>query len=464
MKTNTARPRVTNHEGVAASAIPPIEQLRRTVLACMLWEAGFYEDGVAIADRIRDLVAVCNPFDVSALAVDARTRQHLRHVPLLLVRELARTPARCEDGLIASTIDLVIQRADEPAELLSLYWQGGDRRAVAAGRAIPHQMKVGLARALQKFDAYQLGKWKGAGKAIRLRDVLFLTHAKPRDEAQAALWKQLADDTLPTPDTWETSLSAGADKRATFERLIAEGRLGYVALLRNLRNMHSAGVPLDVVAPALLAGAARSRVLPFRFIAAARAVPAWESAIEAGMMTAVAALPKLPGRTIALIDVSPSMNAALSTKSDLTRRDAAGALAILLRGICDDVRVFAFSSTTGEVPPRRGMALLDAIGRAVRSDGTLLGAACRHVAAAAPSADRLIVFTDEESQDPVPAPHVRGYLVNVATSERGVGYSDWLHINGFSEAVVQYIAACEGMPAMPAGAAPGDDDGSAAAD
>lgn len=69
----------------------------------------------------------------------------------------------------------------------------------------------------------------------------------------------------------------------------------------------------------------------------------------------------------------------------------------------------------------------------------------QYVAKAAPKADRVIVFTDEESQDPVGRPHCKGYMVNVATTKNGVGYGDWTHINGFSEAVVQYVAAAEGV-------------------
>ncbi len=49
-----ARPRT--HEGAPAVAITPEQALRRSVLACMLWENEFYESGVAIAGRIRELV------------------------------------------------------------------------------------------------------------------------------------------------------------------------------------------------------------------------------------------------------------------------------------------------------------------------------------------------------------------------------------------------------------------------
>lgn len=437
MRTNVKPAPVFNHEGVRASNIQPIEQLRRTVLACLLWESGFYEDGEAIADRIKRLVPLCQPHDVAELAIEAREKQKLRHVPLKLVRELARDSKRAPEGLVASTLERVIQRADELSEFLAMYWNGDGRKPIAK------QVKRGLAQAFQKFDEYALAKYNSRDAKIKLRDVLFMVHAKPKDEAQGELWKRLVDGRLQPADTWEVALSAGGDKREVFERLIREGRLGHLALLRNVRNMHASGVDAPLVFEALKAGALKSKALPFRYVAAARAAPAWEPAIDAAMQIALGGLDRLAGKTAVLIDTSPSMRVNLSAKSDLTRSDAAGALAVLLRGVCEEARVFAFSAAVAEVPPRAGMALFDAIDRAVPSNGTLLGKAVARVAAAMPDADRLVVFTDEESQDAVGKPHCRGYMVNVAQSQLGVGYGDWTHINGFSEAVVQYIQALE---------------------
>jgi hypothetical protein len=432
MRVNLAPKPVFNHEGVKASHVQPIEELRRTVLACMLWEKGFYESGEAVANRIKRLVKEALPHEVAALAIEAREQQRLRHAPLLLVRELARYPSRFS---VADTLCRVIQRADELAEFLALYWSEGKK-------PLAKQVKKGLACAFEKFNEYQLAKYNRES-TVKLRDVLFMVHAKPRDEEQAALWKRLAEGTLMTPDTWEVALSAGANKKEAFERLLREGKLGYMALLRNLRNMHQAEVDSGLVFEALADGAAKSKALPFRYVAAARAVPAWEPQIDQAMQVALSGLDKLPGKTAVLVDVSPSMNVQLSSKSDLTRRDAAGALAVLLRGVCSEVRVFAFSTQVGEAPPRNGMALLDAIKNAAPSNGTLIGNAVRHVSKVMHDADRLIVFTDEESQDVVPAPHCKGYMVNVATTKNGVGYGDWTHISGFSESVVSYIAASE---------------------
>src|SRR5262249_39813724 len=160
----------------------------------------------------------------------------------------------------------------------------------------------------------QLAKYDRDGP-VRIRDVLFLVHAKPADEAQAAVWKQLVDGELPSPDTWEVALSSGQDKRETFERLIAEKKLGGLALLRNLRLMQAAEVPRQTIADAI--GAMRTdRILPYRFITAARYAPDFEPELEAAMLKSIQGYARLPGRTRLLIDVSGSMFYPLSAQSE----------------------------------------------------------------------------------------------------------------------------------------------------
>src|SRR5437667_12056317 len=102
-----------------------------------------------------------------------------------------------------------------------------------------------------------------ANRLVKLRDVPFLCHAKPKDEAQAALWKKLVENTLEPPDTWEVALSTGKDKRENFERLLREGKLGGMAVLRNLRLMLASGVDPKLVRERLDQGVARALPLPF---------------------------------------------------------------------------------------------------------------------------------------------------------------------------------------------------------
>jgi 60 kDa SS-A/Ro ribonucleoprotein len=424
-----ARPRT--HEGAPAAAITPEQALRRSVLACMLWENEFYESGVTIADRIRELVPQVEPARVAALAVEARSSMKLRHAPLLLVREMARHATH--RALVAQSLTSIIQRADELAEFVAIYWYGG-RAPLSA------QVKKGLAASFTRFDEYALAKYDRAG-VVRLRDVLFLSHAKPVDAEQAALWKRLIAGELATPDTWEVALSTGHgdNKRATWERLLTERKLGALALLRNLRNMKDAQVDEPLVLDAL-AAMKTDRVLPFRFLAAARHAPQWEEPLESAMIRAVADRAKLPGHTVLLVDVSGSMVAPISRRSEMQRTDAAYGLAILLREIAEKVSIYTFSDEAKLVPPRRGFALRDAMEASQPHSGTFLGKALDAVSA---PYDRIIVITDEQSHDRIAAPRARGYVINVASARNGVGYGPWIHIDGWSEAVLEYIREAE---------------------
>lgn len=417
------------HEGAPAKRISDEQALRRSVLACLLWENQFYEDGVEIAGRIRELVPKVEAAKVAALAIEAREAMKLRHAPLYLIREMARHASH--RALVSETLARVIQRADELAEFVAIYWADG--RAPLSG-----QVKKGLAGAFPKFDEYALAKYDRAG-AVRLRDVLFLCHARPNDEAQAALWKRLIDGELATPDTWEVALSTGGDKRSSWGRLLSERKLGALALLRNLRNMKDTGVSEDLVLGGL-AAMKTERVLPFRFLAAARYAPQWEEALEQAMFRAVESREKLAGRTVLLVDVSGSMTAALSGRSEMLRTDAAYGLAVLLREIADEVSLYTFSDTLKRVPARRGFALRDALDQSQPHSSTRLGTALEKIDE---RYDRVIVITDEQSHDRVPAPKGRGYVVNVASYRNGVGYGPWTHIDGWSESVVEYIRELE---------------------
>jgi 60 kDa SS-A/Ro ribonucleoprotein len=199
-------------------------------------------------------------------------------------------------------------------------------------------------------------------------------------------------------------------------------------------------VPETLVFQALKEGAKNSKALPFRFVAAATAVPKWEAAIDEAMQMALKDLDAMPGKTVVLVDVSGSMQQKLSAKSDLNRIDAAGALAVLVAGIAQRYEVYTFDYDVYEMPKRNGMALMDAIKRS-GGGGTYLGKAVKQMNEL--DYDRLIVITDEQSHDPVPAPTGEGYLINVASYKNGVGYGPWVHIDGFSEAVIRFIQEYE---------------------
>ena len=443
MRINTATlaPKKYTHEGARAAFTTPVQDLRRSVMACMLWENTFYESGEEIAKRISSLVKLVKAEDVAAIAVEAREKMKLRHVPLLLVVEMAKL--KTHRHVVAATAERVIQRADELAEVLSIYQMG--RTGVKKLNKLSHQLQKGVARAFRKFDEYQLAKYN-QDNDIKLRDVFFLVHPVPQNDAQQATWNRLVDGTLETPDTWEVALSAtkGEGKKEVWERLLQEKKLGALALLRNLRNMNEAGVDEGLIR-ASLENASPERVLPFRFVAAARVAPKWEPELEQMMFKSLENVPKLPGKTVIVVDNSGSMHGtSVSSKSDLDRFDAASALAILVREVCQYATVISFSNNAVVVPARRGFALRDAIKSATQVSGTNTQTAL--MLAAQQGYDRIIVITDEQSHQSITAPKSKkAYFINVATNKNGIGYGPWTHIDGWSEAVLQYIVESESL-------------------
>jgi hypothetical protein len=427
--TNT----LTTREGAPAHAINAEQLLRRSVMACLLWESEFYEDGATIAQRIADTVPRVKPATVAAIAIEAREAMKLRHVPLLVVREMARHPSH--RSYVAETLTRIIQRADEPAEFLAIYWKDG-RIPIA------HSVRTGIQNALYKFDEYELAKYRGESKRIKLRDLFRVIHPQPRNAEESALWKRVVNNDLATPDTWEVALSTndGLDKKSKWTRLLGDARLGALALLRNLRNMQEAGVD-EASLRAAIAKANVSRVLPFRFIAAARHAPTLEDALEAKFFEAIGEA-RLAGRTVILVDISGSMEAPLSRHSDMMRMDAACGVAMVAREMCEQVEIYSFSNELAAVPPRHGFALRDAIVNSQPRGGTYLGKSLTTLHAKS-RYDRIIVITDEQSHDRVPPPTARGYVINVASARNGVGYGAWTHIDGFSEAVFHYIKEVE---------------------
>jgi len=441
--------------GVEAAIQKPEALLRRVVMANLLWEDVAYQSGSAVAAEMARLVAMVAPEVVADMAIEAREDQKLRHVPLFLLCVCAELPSHRH--VVAKTIPRVVQRADELTEFLALYWRDG-RRPLAAG------IKRGLAAAFQRFSAYQLGKYD-RGTAVKLRDVMFLVHPRPRDEQQAEMWRTFVAGKLPVPDTWEVALSRGEDKRATWERLIREEKLGALAFLRNLRNMEQVSVDPAVIR-AGFEGLRTERLLPLNFLAAAKAAPRWVAEVEAAMIGSLGQYPKLQGETVLIVDVSGSMRTAVSDKSDFARLDAAAAMAVMAREVCEHVTLWATAGSdytrvhqTEELPAYRGFALVDEVRRAAGrlGGGGIFTRQCLdaiRTRLGSRTTDRIIVFSDSQDCDlpasGLPRPFSpRNYIVDVSAHARGIAYDGvWTaEVSGWSERFLAWVQALEGQQA-----------------
>lgn len=357
--------KVQNMEGVNAYRLTPEWELYTCVVTTSL-NNNFYEQADEQVARIRGLVETCDPLFVAQLAAYARQVMNLRSIPLVMVVELARIHKG--DNLVRRVMAKTICRADEITELLAYYQQANQRTGMKKLNRLSKQVQAGLQDAFNAFDAYQFAKYN-RNTEIRLRDALFLVHPQAKDEQQQEVFNGIVNNTLPTPYTWETELSAlgqnsfqtPADKkaatRAKWEELIDSGKLGYMALLRNLCNLLKAEVSADhilKVGQKLSSEKAvqASRQLPFRFLAAYRELAKTPSLYATMLMTALERAVQVSARNItgfdsttAIVvacDVSGSMQYPLSPKSKILRYDIGLMLGMLLKSRCQKVMTGIF--------------------------------------------------------------------------------------------------------------------------
>ncbi len=446
--------RLAGGAGAFAAKQTDIQALRRITLANLLWEDCAYVDGKKLADEIARLIPLCNPQDVANLAIECRLVQKLRHTPLYIASEMCKHDAH--RAFVGDVLPVIITRADMITDFLAIYWKDGKR-------PLANQAKRGLAAAFHNFDEYQFAKYD-RDSAIKLRDVMFLCHPKANGEAEEELFRKIAERSLAVPDTWEVALSAGADKRATWTRLIETGKIGGLAFLRNMRNMKYAHVDMDVI----LSGLAHLRgamLLPLDYLKAARYAPEFQTQIEDKMIDSYAHLPKLPGKTLFIVDVSGSMGSTTSSGTNFTRLDQACAMAMLAANQCESFKLVATAGDDGAKKgahkwieyPKKGFGLADQIFE-TRSQIGWGGIFTRQVLEWSKNKfdgekfDRIIVFSDSQDCDypdrRTPMPFGKyNYICDVSAHQNGVNYrGKWTaEISGWSEHFITYIAALEGI-------------------
>ena len=403
--------RALTHEGGPAYARDVKSELFLLAVTNMVGEATFYEAADARDERFRELVHAATNEDADWLARFVpwlRNTANMRSASVVAAVEYVRAGGPFGRRVVASAL----QRADEPAEALAYFTS-------RYGRALPQPLKRGVADAAQRLYSERAAlKYDGRSRAWRMADVVELTHAKPRDEAQSALFRWLldrrrdrADAATPAPIlamlrahaalqglaaderralveaaasdadvarrltaagmTWESLAGwlGGPMDRAAWEAVIPS--MGYMALLRNLRNFDDAEVR-DEVAAAVVAKladpdeVARSRQFPYRFVSAFEAAPSlrWAWALEQALAAATRNLPAFPGRTLVLVDTSASMSqTAFSRRSTMTPVKAAAVFGVALTKRGNDVDLHGFADGVFRHRMRRSASVLAEVER-----------------------------------------------------------------------------------------------------
>lgn len=428
-------------------------QLRRCVMACLLWEDSAYVDGISNVDSIKELIPQVPAEKVAEIAVQARKEQKLRHVPLLICREMLKYPEHKK--LARKTLEEVITRPDQMTEFLSIYWSDNDGKNTLA-----NQVKLALGTCLKKFNEYQLAKWN-RNKTVKLKTVLKLCRPKPDNAEQEALWSRLLKNELATPDTWEVGLSAAKtpeEKKLVWENLISENKLGAKAFLMNLRNMLNVNVDDSKIRQGLLS-MNTEMLLPLDFVKASQFAPQFLKEIEQAMFRCAANFPKIKGKSIFVVDVSGSMGCSIASKSAYNRLDVAASIALLATEMCEDVTIYATAGSDGrrvhateKIENARGFDLINQIkskARTLGGGGIFTRQCLEHISKEVDSVDRIIVFSDSQDcdiVDKVPKPFGQyNYIVDVSNHRNGINYKGvWTaEISGWSESFLTYISHLE---------------------
>ena len=168
---------------------------------------------------------------VAQCAIYARTQHGIRSATHVIAGELINRLKGNLNG--AQIIANIIYRADDMLELFSYY-------RMVYGKKTPAVLRKGIQKALGKFDEYQIAKYKAPNSSFKMVDLFNLVHPKP-NEKQSSYYAKLMKNELANTETWEAKLSAaGSDadlKHESWRELLTNKKLGYFALLRNLRNI-----------------------------------------------------------------------------------------------------------------------------------------------------------------------------------------------------------------------------------
>lgn len=440
--------------GLRAAKQDNISLLRRAVLANLLWEDVAYMDGESVSKQIETLVPLCSPQEVNDLAIEARVNQKLRHIPLFLAVQMLKYEKH--KALVSSLLPKIVTRPDMITDFVAIYAKCNGGKV----KPMPNSAKKGLAASFDNFTEYQFAKYD-RDAAIKLRDVMFLVHPTPK-QGKEELYKKIADRTLNIPDTWEVALSTGKDKKETWTRLINENKLGGLAMLRNIRNMKSADVDKKIIVKGL-ESIKSQMLLPLNFFSSAKVNPEFSREIEDVMIGSYKNLPKLPGRTLFIVDVSGSMGSPNSSNSAYCRLDHACIMATLAANQCEDYELVCTAGNDGSGVgahthikyPTKGFSLSQEIidTRKKIGGGGIFTRQCLEWCKENVSGDfdRIIVFSDSQDCDrgnKIPNPYGKyNYICDVSSHTRGINFKGkWsAEISGFSEHFITFIAGFEGI-------------------
>ena len=333
--------RTKNRSGFSAYKMSYKDRLVTAALTTMLGEPKFYGSTDQEIVRLGIRCAKRYPEFLYHLACYTRNVGNLRSASHVLTAIIAHDARKYTRAAVRN----VVVRPDDITEIMACYES-------LFGKPFPNALKREIAQVIQDFDEYQLAKYKGTRRAIKLRDVIRITHPVPKDKKTEELLSRLLHNRLETPYTWETELSMKGNSKEVWNELIASGKVGYMALLRNLGNIIKAEADIEPVLKVIEdpERIKKSRQLPFRFFSAYRTLKSENllsqeihKALESALTTSIGNMETIPGRSLIAVDCSASMSSTLSKNSTVRCCDLSALLGAMASRLCEEATVLYFN-------------------------------------------------------------------------------------------------------------------------
>jgi hypothetical protein len=192
------------------------------------------------------------------------------------------------------------------------------------------------------------------------------------NDEQKQLLLKIRNDTLVIPETWEVVISTKGSNKESWEEVIP--KMGIFALVRNLKNFLKVGANIEPVIAKLTDEKIirNSKMFPFRFYSAYTMVKQDMSAknpfdqakilnaLETAIKLSISNIPKMEGDTLIIVDLSGSMDTALSDKSTTTYKDISSLFGALSSQIFPQSIVVGFADRMQVIHNIAGTPILQA--------------------------------------------------------------------------------------------------------
>ena len=396
-KTAAGVYKTTNISGHEAYVLDDKVKLATMALTTMLGEPKYYGDNTDELIKLARKVAETDGEFVAKMAVWARCEGNMRSISHALLSVVANVN-HGTDYVRKATRKVAMQRGDDGVETLATY-------KALYGKPFPHAMIRGVGDAMGQMSPNAVAKYQLDEKSFKLRDALRVCHPVPKGQKTSDAFKALVDGDLKAADGWKTAVQGGNNNAETWDRLMSERKLGYMATLRNLVNIVKTGADVDR-ALALIADpdeVRKSRQLPFRYWSAYKSLKSHNllstkvtRAIDAALIASCDNVERLPGRTAVLIDSSGSMGYKVSENSESSCFEIAALLGAMFTHISDDAWVSVFSTHAEKVDLMGTSVLSDMARIPFHNGGTNMMAGFELLCRSGFDADRVIVLSDNE--------------------------------------------------------------------